>query len=279
MDNLKDFIDLGRYPIHRLDSADGRALLDQCHAMMESESMCALPGFLLPEATSNIAKEINKLESVTRKVDFLATPYGWMDNTGFPKNHPRSQLMRRRCGILTTEQIDPEGPSCELFNFDLLTEFVQRLLKYDALYRSTCPTISVRANTMGFGEEFGWHYDTNDGVVSFITQNPEAGGGFEYAPLIRSEEDENYTAVERFLDGTDTPRQPNLPAGTFTLFLGRRSLHRVAKVLSHGKTRQSLLFSYDRKPNMVFPEKIRKRLTEPSNAPFYGLVTPNGVMS
>jgi hypothetical protein len=266
----EELIDLQRYPIHQLESQRGQELLENCHRMMAEETICILPGFLRSNATSLLAHEITRLESKGRSINFMSTAYGWMDNSGFPKDHPRSHLFKRHCSALTTEQIDPDGLCVQLFQIDILTEFVRQLLGYDQLYPSACPTISVRLNIMKANDEFGWHYDTNDGVVSFITQNANNGGVFEYAPLIRSEEDENYPAVERMIDGIDKPVLADTPPGTFILFMGRRSLHRVSRVHDSEKSRQSLLFSYDRCPGMVFPEHIRKRLTEPSTAPFYG---------
>ena len=100
--------------------------------------------------------------------------------------------------------------------------------------------MSVQINLMGQNDEFGWHFDTNDGVVSFIIQNADEGGEFELQPLVRSEQDENYYGVGRVLDGIDQPNKPALAAGTFTLFMGRRSVHRVANVGKTTKSRQSL---------------------------------------
>ena len=267
---LSDFVDLERYPIDHLDSDRGQALLAQCHEMMAADTLVALPGFLRPEANDRLVNEISTLESQARNIDFLSTAYGWMDNSDFHGTHPRSQLLRRRCGAITAEQFESDGLCIRLFQFDQLTEFVRRLLGYRTLYRSCCPTVSVRLNIMRTGDEFGWHFDTNDGVVSFITQNADSGGKFEYAPLIRSEEDENYSGVGRIMSEIDSPRCASTPPGTFVLFLGRRSLHRVSKVVDSANTRQSLLFSYDKKPGMVFPAAVRKRLTQPTSDAFLG---------
>jgi hypothetical protein len=161
-----------------------------------------------------------------------------------------------------------------LYGFDALTEFVRLMLRYDTLYRTDCPTLSVQINVMDQSESFGWHFDTNDGVVSFAIQNPDNGGGFEYAPLIRDEGNENYGSVARILSGTDRPRQPDIAPGTLSLFLGRRSLHRVAPVGPTRLKRQSLLFSYDRNPGMIFPEKTCQRITSASPEPYLGSLTP-----
>ena len=270
MDALADFIDLERYPIDDLESCAGRTLIESCQGIMGERAICALKGFLRPVLLQAISDEVTHLESEMRRVNFPATPYGWLKNTGFSKTHPRSRVFDRRCGVLTRDQLDSRGLCVRLFQFPELTEFVRRLLGYEQLFKSACPNISVRLNIMEEGDEFGWHYDTNDGAVSLVLQSAEEGGDFEYAPLIRSETDENYTQVGSIFSGEETPDVADAPAGTFILFMGRRSLHRVAPIGKSRRSRQTLLFSYDRQPGMVFPEKIRKRMLEPSREPFLG---------
>ena len=110
--DLGDFIDLERYPVHQLDSEQGRALIGRCQKMMAAETICVLPGFLRQELVDKLVMEITGLQKEVRKVDYLSTIYGWMNNEGFDNSHPRSQLLRRHCGVITTEQLDPEGFCC-----------------------------------------------------------------------------------------------------------------------------------------------------------------------
>ena len=270
MHALADFIDLDRYPLDQLKASVGNTLIQSCQAMMREQAICALKGFLKPALLQAISDEVANLEGTMRRVDFPATPYGWLQNLGFSEHHPRSRLFDRRCGVLTRDQLNPNGLCVRLFQFPELTEFVRQLLGYESLFNSACPNTSVRLNIMQQGDEFGWHYDTNDGAVSLVLQTAEQGGDFEYAPLIRSEEDENYDRVGAIFSGEETPEVADAPAGTFILFMGRRSLHRVAPVGKSRQSRQTLLFSYDRQPGMIFPEKIRKRMLEPSAEPFLG---------
>ena len=110
MDALADFIDLERYPIDNLESCAGRTLIESCQAMMRERASCALKGFLRPVFLQEISDEVTQLESEMRRVDFPATPYGWLKNTGFSKTHPRSRVFDRRCGVLTRDQLDSKGP-------------------------------------------------------------------------------------------------------------------------------------------------------------------------
>ncbi|NNC99497.1 MAG: hypothetical protein HKN85_04895 [Gammaproteobacteria bacterium] len=267
---LNEFINLERYPIHDLGSPAGVELIDRGRRMMAANTLCLFEDFLRADTVALLRNEIAGLEELAHKVDYPCTVYGWMNNTGFPEDHPRSRLLRRQCGVITTDQLDAESHCLELFRFNELTEFVRRLLGYETLYRSECPTLAIQINTMNDGESFDWHFDTNDGVVSFTIQNADRGGAFEYAPLIRAEDDEHYDAVRDMLDAVSTPIRAKTPPGTFSLFLGRRSLHRVAEVGPTTQSRQSLLLSYDRNPGMVFPEQTRERITSGSSEPYRG---------
>ena len=274
LERLDSYIDLDRYPIHDLDSPAAKALIARAQEMMQQDTLCLLDGFLRASAVAELSTEITQLEANAHRVDYPSTIYGWMHNDGFPPEHPRSQLLRRNCSVISYDQLSAGGTCRELYEFDELTDFIRRLLGYDTLYRTACPTLSIQVNIMDEGEIFDWHFDTNDGVVSFTIQNADEGGGFEYAPLIRSENDENYDGVARIVDEADKPRQPQMSPGTLSLFLGRRSLHRSAPISKTSKTRQSLLFSYDREPGMMFPPQTCRRLTSGSAEPFYGAPSP-----
>lgn len=270
---LNDYIDIDQYPIHELDSEAGLSLVKRCHEMMRVDTLVNLPGFLRAAAVESLRHELDAETENAHQHNYLSTAYGWMNNDGFTAEHPRGRLFERRCGVITTDLLAESGPSWELFRFDELTEFVRCLLGADTLYRSACPGLAIQVNTMKTGESFGWHYDTNDGVVSFTIQNPDQGGQFEYSPLIRNEDDENYDEVSDLMDGVKQPCTPVQEPGTFALFLGRRSIHRVSPVGETSKPRISLLYSYDEKPGMVFPEKTRQRLTQPSSEPYLGALS------
>jgi predicted 2-oxoglutarate/Fe(II)-dependent dioxygenase YbiX len=94
----------------------------------------------------------------------------------------------------------------------------------------------------------------NDVVFSLLLQTPEAGGEFEYAPFIRSEQDENYDGVKRVVaDPQRSAVRPPMGLGDFNVFMGDLSLHRVKPVIG-AQRRIVALFSYDRDPGMVFDQ-------------------------
>ena len=131
MMHLNDYIDL--YPIHDLDSDDGQSLVNSCHQMMRTDTLVNLPGFLRAPAVEKLQGEFEPLSDNAHQQNYLSTAYGWMNNDGFSPDHPRGKLFDRRCGVITTDMLDNAGPSWELFRFDELTRFVQKILQGQAL--------------------------------------------------------------------------------------------------------------------------------------------------
>src|SRR5207302_10105135 len=112
------------------------------------------------------------------------------------------------------------------------------------------------------GELQPWHYDHNEFTVTLLLRDAEVGGAFEYAPRLRTAEDENFAAVKRLFAGKhrDVRTLPRRP-GTLTIFKGRYAMHRVTEV-RRNRPRISALLSYDSLPNQVADDE--------TNAVIYG---------
>ena len=270
--DASQIVDLDRYPIADIDDAPARALVDACRRDLDELALCTLPGFIRPEVLPALVAEAQTLVPKAIRCDKLRTPYLWMCNKGFPPGHPRSQVFRSRHGLLTTDQFPGDGPIECMYRWDPLTDFVREVLGCETLYRCACPHFSIEFHIEGEGDELGWHYDPNDGVVSLLLQQPDEGGHFEYAPYIRAEDNEAYSRVARLFAGeSGIARRPVMAPGTFVLFKGRRSCHRVTPVGPTDRPRLIVLFSYDERPGMVFSEASVRDLMNPSPETFYGV--------
>lgn len=110
------------------------------------------------------------------------------------------------------------------------------------------------------GDAHGWHFDQNAFVVSLLIQKPDAGGAFEFAPAIRSDDDENFEGVKAVMDERSAHvRELAVEPGTLVLFRGSHALHRVTEV-SGAKPRIIALFSFDEDPNMQFGKATQMRV-------------------
>ena len=152
-----------------------------------------------------VAAEIDDLLSAAHQQDFVRTPYSWRDNDGFESGHPRTALSRERNRVVTTEQLPEQALLRRLYQWDPLTEFIGKTLGLAALYRSEDPNLSISYNVLDEGDEVAWHFDSNQFIVTIMLQAADAGGEFECAPYVRSEEDDNYDILNHNLSQTTPP--------------------------------------------------------------------------
>ena len=247
-------IDLGRYPIDALDTQAGVRLVERCCRDLEEKALCLLPGFVLPAALTQMVEESTPLARVAHYRDETNNfSYDPEADSKWPAGHPRRAEIPNRYRQVLSGHIPDNSRIRDLYQWSPLTEFVRRVFGAETMYRSSCSHLSLTMKIAGEGDADGWHYDPNDGVVSLLLQKPDNGGQFEYAPYIRSPEDERYDAVaELFADPATHGVRPTIDPGTFVLFNGHLSMHRVTAV---GETRQPriiALLSYDRTPDQFF---------------------------
>jgi hypothetical protein len=193
----------------------------------------------------------------------------------FPDGHPRRALHMNRYGYLLYNQLENKSLISQLYEWKPLTEFVRQILSFETLYRTADPYLSIVINIMKSGDELAWHFDTNDGVVSLMLQTADDGGEFEYAPYIRNELDENYGGINELFEGrAQVADRPKIYPGTFVLFKGRRSCHRVTPIGRSRQPRLNILYSYDEQPNMVFSDASQLEKTQPTSGANVGLKAP-----
>lgn len=115
------------------------------------------------------------------------------------------------------------------------------------------------------GQEFNWHFDTNEFTITMLLRPAISGGIFEYIPGLRGADDECYDDVGRVLDGDRSRvRQLELSAGDLQFFLGRFSLHQVTENTGDSD-RLVLIMSFADAPGMMGSKERIKNL--------YGKVT------
>jgi hypothetical protein len=261
---INELIDLERYPIDSLDSPRGTRLLEQCRAELEARALCLLPNFIRPAGLSHLRSESASLSPVAHYRDEVTTfSYDPEAASKWPDGHPnRAPILGRYRQVLTGDI--PENSSLRtLYMWPDLTDFIRRVYRADTMYRSYCPNLSLTLKIAHEGDTDGWHFDGNDGVVSLLLQAPDQGGEFEYAPYIRTLEDDRWDDVAAVFAEPDSHAvRPSLEPGTFVLFNGNLSMHRVRPV---GVTRQPriiALFSYDQTPDQIFPSEYADQLRE-----------------
>ncbi len=248
---IAEIIDLDRYPLDQPASDGYRSLMTDEQAALRDRALFSLGGFVRPEMIAPMAREIEDLVPVAVRYDKPRITYFDADSA-LPPDHVHNQAHPCRYHQVLNYQIGNDSPLRRIFNWQPLAEFLRQLCGYQTFYRSECPHLALSAKIAGEGDTDGWHFDTNDVVFSLLLQAPEAGGSFEYAPHLRTREDERYHAVADVIadPGTHAIEAP-LSIGDLTVFFGDLSFHRVTPVKGH-RRRVVALFCYDHRPGTVF---------------------------
>ncbi|MEQ8444128.1 MAG: hypothetical protein RIM72_08680 [Alphaproteobacteria bacterium] len=223
--------DLSRYPIDRPGTAAYRDLVAHCRAELADDGCCHLPAFLSTGAVSRIAAEADRLQDRAHRTHQTHNPYFSEAKPDLGADHPVNRFQDRTNGFVCTDLIAPDCDLWALYDWPVLTAFLSDAFDIDPLYRYADPLACMPFNTMRHGDQFPWHFDTNEFTVTFMVQPSEEGGIFEYAPNIRTAADECYDAVGAVMAGDRGPvRTLELRPGDMQLFLGRYTLHRVTRV-------------------------------------------------
>jgi alkylated DNA repair dioxygenase AlkB len=257
-----DVVDLERYPIHELDSERGRALVDSCRAALAKDGVCTLEGFITPEAVSSMVELAGQLQDKAWASDRTHTIYFEPVDESVHAQHPRAHQVRSAKHGIAYDHIPGDAPMRRLYESDDLTAFIAAALEKPVLYRSADPLDALQVTTFHPGEELGWHFDRSEFSMTVMYQQADEGGDFEYAPGLRSDDDENYEGVQEVLQG-DRSRLKVLPSapGTLAFFRGEHALHQVTPIKGATPRINSVL-TYGERPDM--------RLNDLTSELFYG---------
>ena len=246
--DIAGIVDLERYPVADVDSTAARALVREGRRRLAAEGVLALPGFIRPDALATMQAEADVLcGEAFRRVEH---------RNGFPPG--MGAATRVSLGCAGYDQMPAESLMRRLFLWDGLTRLVSGVLDRRPCYRSADPIASCMVTELAPGDELGWHFDANDGIVTLMLRSAGAGGAFEYAPNVRHRGDLPAIIEGALADRREDVLELDTRPGTLTLFNGFSSLHRVAPVAA-APSRLMLVFSYDSAPGQVFGEEVRMR--------------------
>lgn len=116
-------------------------------------------------------------------------------------NHPRNRFMSRTNGFVRSDEWDATTHSWQLYYWPALMAFLADRLGKDELFIYDDPVSNMIVNVQAPGEEFNWHFDTNEFTITMLLQSADDGGEFEYVPNLRSTTDECNDDINAVLDG------------------------------------------------------------------------------
>lgn len=252
---IDDVIDGSRYRL--ADAEARRAIVDSGRQQLRAVGFAMLPGLITAEAAALMSAEALAAVPAAHRRDRLLGAYHETPTPDMAEDHPLRRRHPYCMHVVATDLFPPEGMIRRLYASSALTDLVADLLEEPSLHRCADPLLSCAATVMGEGDQHGWHFDSNDFVVTLLLQRPVEGGEFEFCPGIRSDDDQNFPRVAEVMDGVAPGlRRPEVAVGTLMLFRGKYALHRVTPVVG-ARQRVIAIFSYDRQPGMMFSERTQ----------------------
>ncbi len=247
-----EIINHQRYPIDLADDPRRQTAVEQVRAELATDGCAVIRDFF---SEAGLAVLVDEAEARKPQAYYSPSKYNNVylndGSPDLPPDHPLNVRMPRNNGFVTSDLFGEETSARQLYYWEPLKRFLGDCLGKDELYIYEDPVSNMIVNVGKPGQEFNWHFDTNEFTITMLLQPASSGGIFEYIPGLRSADDECYADVGRVLGGDRTRvRQLELNAGDLQFFLGRFSLHRVTQNTGDGD-RLVLIMSFTDAPGMI----------------------------
>jgi hypothetical protein len=247
-----DIINHALYPIDEPDDPRRQAVIEQVRSELADDGCAVIRNFFSAKGLEALLAEANQRKAQTyysqRKQCNVYLNDG---DPGLPADHPLNIFIPRSNGFITADLFGEETAAHRLYYWEPLKQFLAECLGKQELFIYEDPVSNMIVNVGKPGQQFNWHFDTNEFTITMLLQAAQSGGIFEYVPGLRSAQDECYAGVKDVLDGDRSQvRQLELNAGDLQFFLGRFSLHQVT-ANSGNDDRLLLIMSFSEKPGMI----------------------------
>ncbi|MGI9606048.1 MAG: HalD/BesD family halogenase [Acidimicrobiales bacterium] len=253
MISLAAMVDLDRYPIHRPASAGYRAVVAEARSGLRADGCAVIKDLVQPDAVAALGAEIWERKDTTHFSTQVINPYfHYTHNPDWPDLHPMNTFLERSSGFIPGDSWENTTAMRVLFEHSALARFLADCLEIPELHPYADPLAGLTANILDPGQQFTWHFDTNEFAVTVLVEEADEGGLFEYVPNIRTDGDEGFEAIQAILEGGRVGVNTlDLRPGDMQIFRGRYSLHSVSRVAVDSKPRHAAIFAYTERPGVI----------------------------
>ncbi len=253
MIELGELVDLERYPLDEPTSDRHVDAVERARRELRADGCAVVRGLVRPSAVRRLDDEIVDRKHTTHYSAEVMNPYFHTSpDPAFPDRHPVNTFIERSSGFIPGDSWSSGGPMSLLFRSPALAAFLAAALEVPELHCYDDPLAGLTANILDPGQQFTWHFDTNDFAVTVLVAEADDGGLFEYVPAIRSADDEGFDAIQAVLEGGRVGvRTLDLRPGDLQIFRGRHSLHRVTRVGAGSPPRHAAIFAYTLEPGVI----------------------------
>jgi hypothetical protein len=250
-DVIEQVVDTGAHPVAR-PGPERDAIVARVRRELAADGCCVLAGFVRPGLRETLRAQGAAVAPRAHRDVEVVNVYNTDPEATLPAGHPARRTMIRGNAFVARDLLGSDALVQHLYTSTALQEFVAACVGAPRVHVLADPLAGLTLNVVAPGRGHPWHFDTNEFTISVVTQEPEAGGVFEYCPGIRSRGDENLAEVAAVLDGRaeHLVRRATLRAGDLQIFAGRYALHRVTTV-EGARERHSAILAYSARPGVV----------------------------
>lgn len=249
---ISALIDVDQYPIHLTDSNVYRGLTSSARKELAGDGCCVLPAFIRPEAVRFMSKEVLAMRPRLHESLIAINPYFSEGDSSLEPDHPVNTFTERSGGFIPRDAFDRLSNINAVYRWPPLSNFLADCLGLPKIFCYADPLAGLTINVLDPGQQFAWHFDTNEFAVTILLDEPSGGGLFQYSPGIRNQDDENFDGVKACLAGDlNSVTTLELHPGDLQLFRGRHSLHRVTKVSKLSGSRNTAVLAYTEEERVI----------------------------
>ncbi|HUV22730.1 MAG TPA: hypothetical protein VMZ32_13120 [Gammaproteobacteria bacterium] len=250
--NCRKIINHSLYPIDEPRALARQAVIEQVKHDLADDGCAVIRNFFSRPGLGALLAEAEQRKPQTYYSERKQCNVYLNDgDTGYPADHPRNVLLPRTNGFITADLFEPDTACYRLYHWEPLKLFLAECLGKDQLYLYEDPVSNMIVNVGGPGQQFNWHFDTNEFTITMLLQPASSGAHFEYIPDLRNAQDECFDDVKQVLDGNrERVKRLQLNAGDLQFFLGRFALHQVT-ANTGANDRLLLIMSFSEQPGMI----------------------------
>ena len=259
---IDDLVDIATYPLDQPNSVAYKSAVADARSQLQDDGCAVIKKLLRPTAVKIISQEIIERKSNTHFSTSKMNPYfHTTKNPEYPDHHPVNTFIERSSGFIPGDSWDESLAIDILFRSEMLTNFIRDALETQAVHCYADPLAGLTANILDPGQQFAWHFDTNEFAVTAMIDEADDGGLFQYVPMIRTPDNESFERIQKVLDDDCSEvKTLELHAGDLQIFRGRHSLHRVTRVPKTSRPRHAAIFAYTADPGVIGRVERTKQL-------------------
>ena len=259
---IDDLVYIATYPLDQPNSVAYKSAVADARSQLQDDGCAVIKNLLRPTAVKIISQEIIERKSNTHFSTSKMNPYFHSTkNPEYPDHHPVNTFIERSSGFIPGDSWDASLAIDILFRSEMLTNFIRDALETQAVHCYADPLAGLTANILDPGQQFAWHFDTNEFAVTAMIDEADDGGLFQYVPMIRTPDNESFERIQKVLDDDCSEvKTLELHAGDLQIFRGRHSLHRVTRVPKTSRPRHAAIFAYTAEPGVIGRVERTKQL-------------------